>query len=110
LHTQVEVLLDQHLAHVAVAHGQAGDGVGLRVGGDGLQLMQDGLQAVIGVLAVDQQPVEAGAGGDFGHRGVGQVEPEADLAALVLQRLLEGVDGGLHGVQVNWNCSVPSGP
>ena len=80
-----------------LAHGQARDGMRGRIRGNGLQLVEDALQAVRGVLAIDQQPVEARAGGDLAHGGVGQVEPVADLRALFKQRLLEGVGWGLHG-------------
>ena len=39
------------------------------------------------VLAVDQQPVEAGAGAQLGAVRVGQAQPQADLGAFVGQGL-----------------------
>ena len=83
---------------LAVAEGHAGDGVRRGVGGGGLQLRQHVGQAVGRVLAVEQQPVEAGAGADLGGVGVGQAEPQTDLRPALGHGLLESVDGGLHAV------------
>jgi hypothetical protein len=41
LDAKVQVLLDQGLAHMAVAHGHAGNGVRARVGRNRLCLLQD---------------------------------------------------------------------
>jgi hypothetical protein len=93
LRADVQVLLDQR----GLAHRHPRDGVGARVGGNRLQLRQDVGQAVGCMLAVDQQPVEAGARADFGAVGVGQAEPQADLGLALGEGVLEGVGGGLHG-------------
>ena len=42
---------------------------------DGLQLREDAAQIVRAVFGVDQQPVETGAGADFGAEGFAEAEP-----------------------------------
>lgn len=98
LHTQVEVLFDQR----SLAHGYANHGVRTRArqrtggAGNGLQLPENRAQIVGRVLAVDHQPVIAGAGQNFSAIGVSQTQPQADLGLLVLQGLLEDVDRCFH--------------
>jgi hypothetical protein len=48
------------------------------------------------VLAVDQQPVEAGGGEQLRRVRIGEADPEADLRLAPLQRRLESIDGQLH--------------
>ena len=44
-----------------------------------MTIAEQAAQVVGGVFAVDQQPVEAGVGGQFRAIGIGQAEPQADL-------------------------------
>ena len=74
-HAQIKVLLDQHLTYIAMAHGHARDGVRRRVGGNRLQLVQDGAQVVGRMLPIDQQPVETGPSAHLGGVRIGQAEP-----------------------------------
>jgi hypothetical protein len=111
LHAQVEVLFDQHLTHMAVAHGHARHGVAGGVGGDGLQLRQDALRVVGGVLAVQQQPIKTGARAYFGGVGAGQPKPQPNLGLLLRQCVFEQVGGGLHkSTQTKVKVKRPSGP
>ena len=96
----VHVLLDQGGAGVAVAHRHAHDGVGIGVCGDDLQLHQDGLQVVGRMFAVEQQPVKAGTGANFGGVGACQTGPQPVLHLFVLNGLFEAIDRCFHGVSV----------
>ena len=58
-----------------------------------LRLLQDAAQVVGRMLAVDQQPVEAGPGADLRRIVIGESEPQADLGALLGDGLLEGIGG-----------------
>ncbi|MCY1426731.1 hypothetical protein D9M71_425570 [compost metagenome] len=90
LRADVEQLLDHHrVADRRPDHRLAG------VGRDGLQLAEQAAQVVGRVLAVEQQPVETGVGGQLGAVRIGQADPQADLL-FGAQALLEGVDGHLH--------------
>ncbi|MCY1528351.1 hypothetical protein D9M68_634520 [compost metagenome] len=97
LRADIQQLLDQH----RVADGRTDDRLG-RVGRDGLELGQQAAQVVGCVLAVQQQPVEAGVGRQLGAVGIGQAEPEADLRLAGMQAGLEVVDGELHGALLGW--------
>ncbi|MDT4869498.1 hypothetical protein FQZ97_1045300 [compost metagenome] len=92
LGADIQQLLDQH----RVADGRADDRLG-RVGRDGLELGEQGAQVVGGVLAIQQQPVEAGVGRQLRAVGIGETQPEADLGVTGLQARLEVVDGQVHG-------------
>ena len=66
------------------------------VGGQSLKLRDDTAQVVGAVLAVDEQPVEAGAGNEFGTVGVGKAEEQSDLRFTGSQRTLEGILWHVH--------------
>jgi hypothetical protein len=78
------------------------------IGRHRLQDRQHRAQVVGAVLAVDQQPVEAGRGAQFGRVRVGQPEPQADLSLGRGQRSLEGVLRQAH--QTNFTEIDPSRP
>ena len=63
------------------------------IGGQHLQLLDDGGEVVGAVLAVDQQPVEAGGGHDFGGIAIGHAEEEPDLGLMGDQCALEWLSG-----------------
>ena len=87
LRTHVQVLLDQrHVAHHRAYHRLHG------VGRNSAQLVEHGAGVVGGVLAVEQQPVEAAAGQGFGHVGIGKADPAADDLLACLQGLFERID------------------
>ena len=93
LRTDIQNLLDAHrVVPYRPYYRVAG------VGGDGLQLAQHVIQFIGRVFAVDQQPVETGAGQQLGAVGAGQAQPQADLYFAVFQRRLEAVGWVLHGV------------
>ena len=74
LHAEVEVLLDHH--HIADRRAyDRRDGIGRH----GVELAEDRLEAVGGVLGVDEHPVEAAAGGDLGDDRAARAHPHADL-------------------------------
>ena len=64
------------------------------------RLRQDERRVVRGVLAVDQQPVEAGSGHDFNAVGARERHPEADLRLAGADRVLEGVGRHVHGERI----------
>ena len=87
--------------------------------GNALQLAEDGVQVIGGVLAVNQQPVETDARQDLGDVRLTSAQPEADLRALLQQRLFEGVGRCFHEdafcllwvcIYTNLNAIAPSGP
>ena len=71
---------------------------GLRgIGLDRLQLGQDAAQVVGAVFAVDQQPVETGAGANFRSEGLAQPKPQAEQHLIGPEGLLEAVQRNIHG-------------
>ncbi|MNY26017.1 hypothetical protein D3C86_1598390 [compost metagenome] len=93
----VQQLLDQRgLAGHGAHHGLGA------VGRQRLQGLEDGAHVVGRVLAVDQQPVEAGRGGDFREVGRGGGHPQADLGLARGQGGLEGVVGGHRESPLLW--------
>ena len=96
LHAQIQVLLDQRRAHVAVPARHPHHRVRVGVARHRLQLAQHAAQVVGCVLRVQQQPVKTRAGTNLGAVCAGQMHPQADLGSLVEQRLLETIDGIFH--------------
>ncbi|KRA02324.1 hypothetical protein ASD71_09925 [Achromobacter sp. Root565] len=95
LRSRVQNLFDLHrVVPCRTHHGRD------RIGGHGLQLGKGGVQRIGCVLAVDQQPVESGAGKDFRGIGAGQAGPQADLRFAVAQGLLERVGQEVHGLGI----------
>jgi hypothetical protein len=63
------------------------------------------------MFGVEQQPVEARAGEQFGSKAAGQAAPQTDLLATRLDRAFETVFRKLHGsLQTKETPMAPSGP
>lgn len=78
----------------------------------GKQVAEDAAQVVRCMLAVHDQPIEAGAAGDGRDIRVRRGQPQADQLALARQRLLEGVPGRRHASTVaivRTRCGVVTG-
>src|SRR5687767_10018396 len=67
-----------------------------RIGRRGLQLRQQVLQIVGRVLAIEQDPVEAGSGDDLDRVVRRKARPQADLRPARLERALETVLRQVH--------------
>jgi hypothetical protein len=63
-----------------------------------LELRQDALKIVGGMLPIDQKPIEARARTDFCRDRIGQSHPKANLRAFLLEGDFERIDGCLHAV------------
>ena len=77
LHAEVEVLLDDHRVAERRTHERRD-----RVGGHGVQLREDRLGSVRGVLGVDEHDVEPAARGDLGVHRAARADPHARERAI----------------------------
>jgi hypothetical protein len=55
-----------------------------RIWSDGLELGESGTEVVRAVFVIDQEPVKAGCGAEFGGVRIGEGEPAADERSALL--------------------------
>ncbi len=96
--TDVEAALDQHGVVPGRPHDR-GRGAALHR----LQLRQQVGDVIRRVLAVEEQPVEAGVAHDVCRDIAAQAAPQADLQLAGGDRMLEGVAGEIHDAHLYTN-------
>src|SRR5262245_30958503 len=105
LRADVEHALDQHSIVPRRPHNR-----GSGAARCGLQLREQARNLVGRVLAVEQDPIEAGIRHDLGRDVAGETAPQADLQAAGRNGVLERVDRKVHGAHTNCTAMPPSGP
>lgn len=106
LHAQVQVLLEQH----GVVDRRSDDGLD-GVAADGLELGEDGFEAVGAVFGIDQEPVQPGPGAQFGDERAARAHPHPDEGPAGRAGLVpQGVAERAVWFYSNRHVTTPKGP